>query len=294
MSTVLSHIVQKRFSRQYEDVATDALAYVLKKSDAAHAGMMKLLRGVAPDLPQVRFETQRTEGAIRPDMWGLDGPVGARAFVENKFWAGLTGNQPVSYLKQLAKYPQPTVLLIIAPAKRQQPLLRMLRQRLDTDGSGYSERQSTADVIWCVAMRDGPLLALTSWDRVLAALEEAVDDPDISGDLVQLRGLCEAADVDEFIPVSLAETTDQRIPSFILQLGAAMDDAVERAVSAGLMSFGRLQPQASLHPHRTIRATRRRSRSRGLDRHSLRSLEVARRNSVVGGIFRNERLRARV
>jgi len=42
METVLSHIVQRRLSRENENVATEALAYVLHYSKAARNGMMKL------------------------------------------------------------------------------------------------------------------------------------------------------------------------------------------------------------------------------------------------------------
>src|SRR5579872_3116806 len=115
MRTVFSHIIQKRFSAVTEDVATDALAYVLESSDAALRGMIKLLRGIIPDFPPLRFKTQQAEGAMRPDMWGF-ADAEPRVFVENKFWAGLTDNQPLTYLKRLAARSQPTVLLVIAPA----------------------------------------------------------------------------------------------------------------------------------------------------------------------------------
>ena len=105
MSTVFSHIIQKRFSQVNEDVATDALAYVLESSEAARSGMTKLLRGILPDLPPLRFKTQQVDGTIRPDMWCFAGAE-PRVFVENKFWAGLTDNQPVSYLKQLGFHPK--------------------------------------------------------------------------------------------------------------------------------------------------------------------------------------------
>jgi len=61
MHTVFSHIIQKRFSEEYEDVATESLAYVLDTSDAARGGMTKLLRGIIPELPPLRFKTQQAE-----------------------------------------------------------------------------------------------------------------------------------------------------------------------------------------------------------------------------------------
>ena len=188
MHTVFSHIIQKRLSRENEDVATDALAYVLESSEAARNGMMKLLCGILPDLPPLRFETQRAEGAIRPDMWGF-ADTEPRVFVENKFWAGLTDNQPVAYLKQLAAYSQPTLLLVVAPAAREHTLWRELSRRLRDAGISVSERDASG-VVHSVATQLGPILALTSWTNVLSVLEhEAVDDPRARGDLIQLRAL---------------------------------------------------------------------------------------------------------
>lgn len=117
MSTVFSHIVQKRLSRENENVATEALAYILGYSKGARKGMMKLLRGIESGLPEeLRFQTQETEGKTRPDMWGYDYAKGdPRVYIENKFWAALTDNQPVNYLDHLAKYVQPTVLLVVVP-----------------------------------------------------------------------------------------------------------------------------------------------------------------------------------
>ena len=151
METVFSHIVQKRLSGASEDVATDALAFVLNTSEAARAGFMKLLRGVEAALPDLRFRTQQSEDNVRPDMWGFDGPA-PRVFIENKFWAGLTPNQPVSYLNLLAKATQPTVLLVVVPAAREQTIRRELRSRLTEAGVSATERGQSAGAHDCSAV----------------------------------------------------------------------------------------------------------------------------------------------
>jgi len=245
MQTVFSHIIQKRFSQVNEDVATDALAYVLETSDAARRGMTMLLRGQVPALPPLRFVTQRTEGSIRPDMWGLSESE-PRVFVENKFWAGLTDNQPVSYLRQLAACPQPTVLLVVGPAARTHTLWRELTRRLLHAGISVSELDAAAGIARSARTQLGPILALTSWTNVLSALEhETVDDPIARGDLIQLRGLCDAADRDAFIPVSATALSDQQTPAFILQMGSIVQAAVDCAVSENILSVNALRPQAS-------------------------------------------------
>jgi hypothetical protein len=245
MQTVFSHIIQKRFSQFNEDVATDALAYILESSESACNGMMKLLRGIVPELPALRFKTQQTEEAIRPDMWGFaDNQL--RVFVENKFWAGLTDNQPVSYLKQLAAYEQPTMLLVIAPAAREQTLWRELKQRLTIADIVTSDRPSAAGIPASLDTRLGPVLAITSWTSVLSILEhECVDDPTTRGDLVQLRALCGAADSNAFSPISRDELSNQRFPAFMLELSSVLQAAVDRAVAKQILNLRGTMPQAS-------------------------------------------------
>src|SRR5260370_28042970 len=220
MPTVFSQIIQKRFSAVNEDVATDALAYVLESSDAARRGIMKLLRGVVPDLPALRYKTQQVEGAMRPDMWGF-ADTEPRVFVENKFWAGLTDNQPVTYLKRLAACSQPSVLLVVAPSAREQTLWRELIRRLNDVGISISEREHAAGVAVCGATLLGPILARTSWTNVLSVVvNEAVDDLIAIGDLIQLRALCDAADNEAFAPATREQLSDQRTAGFVVQLGA--------------------------------------------------------------------------
>lgn len=135
METVLSHIVRKRFSAEYENVATEALAFIVQSSEAAKRGLMKLFHGIAPDLPSLQFRTQQNEGSARPDMCGLSDGI-PRVFIENKFWAGLTENQPVTYLGILSKYDKPCILLVVVPEARQETMWRELLRRLT--GAGIS------------------------------------------------------------------------------------------------------------------------------------------------------------
>ena len=247
METVFSHIIQKRFSQVNEDVATDALAFILNSSVAAQNGMMKLLRGINPKLPNLQFRTQQTEGGIRPDLWGV-GETEPCVFVENKFWAGLTDNQPVSYMRQLAEYTtQPAILLVVVPGAREQTMWRELKHRLIMDGISVTDRGFHAGGIACSGTTEiGPILALTSWKRLLSVLElEVADDPAARSDLLQLQALCESADQDAFLPISSVEITDQRTPAFILQLNLIVQASVDLAITKGVVNIDGLRPQAS-------------------------------------------------
>jgi hypothetical protein len=273
METVFSHIVQTRFSRVSEDDATDALWFILHSSESARNGMMKLLHGVVPTLPLLRFQTQLSEDSSRPDMWGLD-EGGPRVFLENKFWAGLTLNQPVSYLKLMAGYKQPTILLVVAPEAREHTLWRELRRRLEEAEISETSEGTAAGILHSVATDIGPILAITSWTRLLSALElEVADDPSARSDLLQLRSLCEAADSDAFVPIAPEEVTDQRTPAFIRRLASLLQTSVDLAESEGVLSTDGLNPSSSW-----VRFGRYVSPSKGFDSRGLESISSSGRH----------------
>jgi len=245
MNTVFSHIVQTRLSHQNEDVATEALAFIVRSSEAARKGLMRILHGIVPDLPSLHFRTQQTEEGIRPDMWGFDQNI-PRVFIENKFWAGLTENQPVAYLRQLSKYPPPGVLLLVVPAARQETVWRELRRRLDDAKVSVIDQESSASNLRVVATDIGPFLAITSWAHLLFAIEaELADEPQVMNDLIQLRSLCDAADSHALAPLSPAELTNQRLPAFVLQLNSIVQGAVDLGVTEGILSIDGLRPMSS-------------------------------------------------
>ncbi|MFH1676609.1 MAG: hypothetical protein ABIC40_06245 [bacterium] len=235
MGTVFSYIVQKLFSQENENIATDALAFILHSNESAQTGMMKLLRGIDANIPTLQFRTQKNEGSTRPDMCGFH-ETDPCVFIENKFWAGLTDNQPVAYLRQLAGYTQPSILLVVCPETRIRTLWRELIQRLKDAEISATDRDLSAGIVYSIKTEIGPILALTSWAKLLSILElEAADDRNARSDLLQLRSLCEAADSEAFIPISSEVVTDQRIPAFILQLNSIIQASVDLAVSESVL-----------------------------------------------------------
>jgi hypothetical protein len=242
MKTVLSHIVQTRLSQEYENVATDALAFILRRNEDARVGVMKLLRRVSPELPELQFRTQHSVENMRPDMWGFDGGD-PRVFIENKFWAGLTQNQPVNYLRELVGYEQPSLLLMVAPEARQVTIWHELLGRLGKAGITFGDQSVPATDIRFVETGIGPVLALTSWKVVLSHIEvELGEDSGARGDLNQLRALCGTADRHAFTPFASEDLSDQRVPSLVLQMEELVGDSVALAVKEGALSIDGLMP----------------------------------------------------
>ena len=246
MRTVFSHIVQKRLSRENENVATEALAFILQSSEAAKSGLHKLLRGILPELPVLWFRTQQTEGTTRPDMWGLDEGAVPRVFVENKFWAGLTDNQPVAYLRKLSERPSSSLLLVVVPHAREKPVWRELTKRLSEAGIEVEAHPSTSGVECVVKTQLGPILALTTWTTLLAFLEvETAEDLAARNDIAQLRALCDAAGSGAFFPFSPESISDQQTPSLLLQLTGLVQDVSALAFEERVLFKGKLTAQAN-------------------------------------------------
>ena len=120
--SLLAYLVPKITNRR-EDTATDALAFILNKSEDCRKAFNDLLRGSGYDLDAVgNFQTQVDfgDGHI-PDMVGYDEHRNERLIVEAKFWASLRHGQTKGYFCHLEKSGT-GVLLYIAPGARMETL----------------------------------------------------------------------------------------------------------------------------------------------------------------------------
>ena len=70
----------------------------------------------------------------RVDLVGFDEHGDESALIEVKFWAGLTDNQPVTYLERLRTDDKPAVLLFVAPRARLETLWPEVLRRAEKGG----------------------------------------------------------------------------------------------------------------------------------------------------------------
>ena len=110
-SSLMAFLVPK-LTGQVENAATEALGYILSRSDGAMQALNDLLRGGGFDIePIVRVETQVTyPDGSRPDVAGYDKNNVARLLVEANFGASLGGGQASGYA-QLLDQPGPAAVL---------------------------------------------------------------------------------------------------------------------------------------------------------------------------------------
>ena len=241
-SQLLSHIVS-RWSNRTEDIAVDALGFILSRSRAARAALQSVIETAVHDIGELSgAKTQVTgDDGARPDL-AVFGPGGnERVIVEAKFWAELTENQPGTYLARLPDDDAASALLFVAPEKRLESLWIELRRRMQ-----YETVTSTStehDGLKCLPVGNGQrFLMLTSWRLMLdRMLTSAIATEDlIASDIQQLQSLCEQQDATAFLPIK-AEEFAPAIPRRIRQLNQLIDDVVSRVRAQRLVNTAGLK-----------------------------------------------------
>ncbi len=232
-SSLLAHVAWK-FTTQTETLATEALGYILSRSAAARQALQETIRRGGIDigpLSDVRTEVIGKKKE-RVDLAGFDEYGEERALIEVKFWAGLTENQPGTYLERMPNDGKPAVLLFVAPQVRLETLWPELRARakakFDMADAGSGDVRS-------LAVDGGPRhLMLVSWRELLDNLSGSVDAV-TQGDVQQLNALCEQQDSEAFQPLH-SEELGPEFPRRMLNLRQLIDDATERCKEKGFVS----------------------------------------------------------
>ena len=203
--SLLAHMVPK-ITPQVENAATEALAYILNRSDSAMQSLNGLLQEDGfPIEPIVRVETQVTypDGSI-PDVVGYDKNNQTRLLVEAKFGAALGQGQAGGYA-QLLNQPGRAVLMFLAPDRRIPVLWATIEKQMkefsELDDLASAQGVKRARVVWNKPSDTDLRLILTSWVWLIDRLEAMEPDRDIRSDLSQLRGLARREDSRVFLPI---------------------------------------------------------------------------------------------
>ncbi|MGI9311692.1 MAG: hypothetical protein ACR2P7_09235 [bacterium] len=180
--SLLAHIAGS-FITQYENVANSSVCYLLNEYTAAYGALKGVLQ---MDAVPVYYKTEEaTRSGGRPDITGKDADGGTKVIIEGKFWANLTENQPIDYLRELDDGGR---LLFLCPGRRAQSLELELRKRVGDE--------------------DWKRILIYSWNDFLSAVERSntkTHDAGLASDLAQLRALCQKMDVEGMPPLSASD-----------------------------------------------------------------------------------------
>ena len=229
--SLLGHLVP--LVQQPEPAATQALAYVLEAVPEIVGEFVWLLTGERFEVGRIGSEWQ-FENKVQPDVVIYDGHGNVRLFVENKFWAPLTRNQPVAYLRALPDGGQ-SVLAFIAPKDRVFSLWAELKERCRSEQLGLADEDSR-DGVYRIRAGERTLL-LTNWRLVLESLRQVASaggHASIVHDIDQLRGLTERMNSGVFMPLRGEEPTDLRVARRLLNYASLIDDIVKGLIKDGV------------------------------------------------------------
>ena len=191
--TLLSFIAH-RHTIGLEDVATDALCFVLSRSEAARAALADCLGdgGAALPIADAQSWLANEHGAV-PDLACVNAGGEVVALIESKFWAPLTRHQPVTYWEALPT-DKPSALLFLAPDYRvnQGSLWNELTERLQRAGHELIPNHIENDLKAATGNDDHRRLVLASWSFLLDRLAQRVltaGDHRASFEIAELQGL---------------------------------------------------------------------------------------------------------
>lgn len=230
-----------RFGSSPENLATEALSFILNKSQVARESFTNLLAHLQVLLPpNLKFDTQNRseDDPAIPDLVGKDANGRAVLLGEAKFWAGLTDNQPVTYLQRLAQS-NGILLIFFAPSMRFPTLWPELQRRCNYAGIQLDTLQTEFSEIRIAKTQQGQFLILMTWKILLNSIHHSLitqGEMDMAGNIIQLQGLCEQMDNLAFLPLQSEELTSN-ISRRFLQYCDLVDEVTEKLVSERFASI---------------------------------------------------------
>ncbi len=216
--SLLAHLYS-RIKGSQEDVATYSLQYLISQSKALNNAFTFLVANAlgVEIIDEIQYSCQVSgDEKERPDMAGTNESGQEVILCEMKFYAGLTQNQPLAYLKRLKKN-NGLGLVFVCPEARKSSLWATL----------CNECNAEPNADYCIET-DGIKLALITWDRIIKELNDTAIAvcQNLLHDIHQLKGFCDEMDSTAFIPFT-AEDLDPIVAKKEDRYYTILDEVVE-------------------------------------------------------------------
>ena len=160
--TVLAHVAWM-LRGSFEDLAVEALGYILNSSETATKALEEVLRDGGRKVSSIQMvQTQAVEvSGATPDLACLDEKGEKHVLIEANFDAMLTKNQPVQYLKHLP-VDRSSVLLVVAPKRRIEPLWEEMMGLVQASGDFAVGEEAVSESLMSAPVSDCSSLMLVS------------------------------------------------------------------------------------------------------------------------------------
>jgi hypothetical protein len=248
MKSLFGHIVL-RFTSEAENLATESLFYLLSNSKPANDAFFRFINNIQNINSDLTFRTQvYDEDESIPDLVGFDNENDQICIIESKFWAGLTHNQPISYIKRFNQSKK-SIILFLVPAKRIDSIWSELTSKCKKSGLVIEKTVRKPHVIHG-SLNKNHEICVTDWNSLLKVIEtelDAVGDYITKSDLIQLRGLCDQMDEEAFLPIDPQEISPM-IAKRNIQFAELVDNVIAHGISKDLFQLdGLKQSSGTFH-----------------------------------------------
>lgn len=213
-----------RIKGSQEDIASEGLTYILKKSKESRDVINQIIKiNTGLKFSDIIYSTQNVgENNERPDISGIDNSGKEVLLIEAKFWASLTHNQPNGYLERLDNN---TVLVFLVPTLRSRTVFNEIRNRVSEK---YQNIIINSDNHIIIESSKKHIL-IKSWDEILRLIKsklEQYNKQTLISDVNQIIGLCETIDKNAFQPITDIDLSP-RIPKSINSYYEIVDKVVD-------------------------------------------------------------------
>ena len=228
-----------RIKGSQEDIASESLTYILKKSVRARQTINQIVDlSTGLKLTDLSYKTQNVGDKLeRPDISGINESGKETLLIEAKFWASLTSNQPNEYLNRLDKN---SVLIFLVPSLRIRAVYEEVLNRITEK---YSDIETDSKKLKVKINQSNKFVIIKSWNEVLNAIKSELlqeNNLNLISDIDQIIGFCDTIDNNSFQPIidsDLSPSIPKKINSYYAIVDKVVDEIenrIENASTKGL------------------------------------------------------------
>jgi len=205
-----------------EDIASEGIVYILQQSSVAKEAIFNYIFNISGlQFKNLEIFSQSVgKNNERPDISGVNEKGNEVLIIEAKFWASLTENQPIEYLKRLNEN---SILIFICPKLRINSLNNEIERKLSEKGLQYTYTEKK------YILEGNKQIYITDWFTILELLKTHLTKNHemlLVSDIDQLIGFCEVIDNYSFLPIidsDLSPSIPKKINSYCDFLDKVVD-----------------------------------------------------------------------
>ena len=219
-----------RIKGSQEDIASESLTYILRKSAKARLAINQIIElNTGLTLSDLTYRAQNSGDKLeRPDISAINENGKEVLLIEAKFWASLTKKQPNEYIKRLKDN---SVIIFLVPTLRERVIYEEILFRISQQ---FSDIERDTENLKIKLNRSNKFILIKSWNKILNTIKTELtqeNNQTLISDIDQIIGFCETIDSNSFQPIidsDLSPEIAKRIISYYDIVDKVVDELKNR------------------------------------------------------------------